>query len=55
LLALSFWGILWGVVGMFLAVPMMAVIRIVLMQFDTLKPIGNLLAGQLPAPKTKHP
>ncbi|MHC4418196.1 MAG: AI-2E family transporter [Planctomycetota bacterium] len=55
LLALSFWGILWGVVGMFLAVPMTAVIRIVLMQFDTLKPIGNLLAGQLPAPKTKTP
>ncbi len=48
LLALSFWGLLWGIPGMFLAVPMTAVIRIILMQFDILKPIGNLLAGQLP-------
>lgn len=48
LMALSFWGLLWGIPGMFLAVPMTAVIRIVLMQFDTLKPVGNLLAGQLP-------
>jgi AI-2 transport protein TqsA len=45
LLALSFWGLLWGIVGMFLAAPITAAIRIVLMQFDTLRPIGNLLAG----------
>ena len=48
LLALSFWGLLWGVAGMFLAAPMTAVIRITLMQFDTLRPVGNLLAGKLP-------
>jgi len=48
LLALSFWGLLWGLTGMFLAAPMTAVIRIILMQFDTLRPIGNLLAGRLP-------
>jgi len=48
LLTLSFWGLLWGVPGMFLAVPITATIRIVIMQFETLKPIGNLLAGQLP-------
>jgi AI-2 transport protein TqsA len=51
LLALSFWGLLWGVVGMFLAVPMTAIIRIVLMQFDTLRPVGRLLAGELPGMK----
>lgn len=45
LLALSFWGYLWGIVGMFLAAPITAAIRIVLMQFDTFKPIANLLAG----------
>jgi AI-2 transport protein TqsA len=45
LLALSVWGLLWGIVGMFLAVPITAAIRIVLIQFDTLRPIGNLLAG----------
>lgn len=48
LLALSFWGLLWGIVGMFLAAPITAAIRIILMQFDTLRPIGNLLAGELP-------
>ena len=48
LLALSFWGLIWGVVGMLLATPMTAVVRIVLMQFETLRPIGNLLAGHLP-------
>jgi AI-2 transport protein TqsA len=52
LLALSFWGFLWGIPGMFLAVPMTAVVRIILMQFDTLKPIGNLLAGKLPESKS---
>lgn len=51
LLALSFWGLLWGVVGMFLAVPMTAIIRIVLMQFETLRPVGRLLAGELPGMK----
>ena len=48
LLALSFWGLLWGIPGMFLAAPMTAVIRIVLMQFDTLRPLGKLLAWELP-------
>jgi AI-2 transport protein TqsA len=48
LLALSFWGLLWGFVGMFLAVPMTAIIRIILMRFETLKPLGKILAGQLP-------
>jgi AI-2 transport protein TqsA len=48
LLALSFWGLLWGIGGMFLATPMTAIVRIILMQFDTLKPLGELLAGVLP-------
>ncbi len=52
LLALSFWGLFWGVIGMFLAVPITAIIRIILMQFDSLKPIGNLLAGKLPPIKS---
>jgi AI-2 transport protein TqsA len=50
LLALSFWGLLWGIVGMFLATPITAAIRIVLMQFDTLRPIANLLAGDFSKP-----
>ncbi len=53
LLALSFWGLLWGITGMFLAVPVTAILRIVLMQFDTFKPIANLLAGELPIFKSE--
>jgi len=50
LLALSFWGLVWGIVGMFLAAPITAAIRIVLMQFDMLKPIARLLAGDFAKP-----
>ena len=50
MLALSFWGLLWGIVGMFLAAPITAAIRIVLMQFDTFRPIANLLAGEFDSP-----
>lgn len=48
LLALAFWGLLWGVVGMVLAVPIVAMLRIVLSHFSTTRPLANLLAGQLP-------
>jgi predicted PurR-regulated permease PerM len=55
MLALSFWGLLWGIVGMFLAAPITAAIRIVLMQFDTFKPIANLLAGDFQKPEREPP
>lgn len=47
LLALVFWGLLWGVVGMLLAAPMTAALRIVLDRFETTRPIANVLAGRL--------
>lgn len=49
LFALAFWGLLWGVVGMVLAVPIVAMLRIVLSHFNTTRSLANLLAGQLPA------
>lgn len=52
LLALSFWGLLWGITGMFLAAPLTAIIRIILMQFETLRPIGKLLAGDFSRSQT---
>lgn len=55
LLALSFWGLLWGVVGMFLAAPITAALRIVLLQFDTFKPIGRLLAGDFSSAEPSEP
>ncbi|MBI4499801.1 MAG: AI-2E family transporter [Gemmatimonadetes bacterium] len=48
LLALVFWGLVWGIVGMLLAVPMTAILRIVLAQFTTTRPVSELLAGRLP-------
>jgi len=48
LLALAFWGLLWGIVGMVLAVPIVAMLRIVLSRFGTTRPLAELLAGRLP-------
>jgi AI-2 transport protein TqsA len=48
LLALAFWGLLWGIVGMVLAIPIVASLRIVLSRFSTTRPLANLLAGELP-------
>jgi AI-2 transport protein TqsA len=48
LLSLAFWGLLWGIVGMVLAVPIVASLRIVMSRFSTTQPIANLLAGHLP-------
>jgi AI-2 transport protein TqsA len=48
LLTLIFWGLVWGPVGMLLAAPITAVLRIVLARFDTTRPVAELLAGRLP-------
>ena len=48
LLALAVWGLLWGPIGMLLATPMTAIIRIVLMRFEITQPAGRVLAGELP-------
>jgi AI-2 transport protein TqsA len=48
LLALAFWGLLWGYMGMVLAVPITAIIRIILIRFETTRAMGNLLGGKLP-------
>ncbi len=48
LLALVFWGLLWGVVGMLLAAPITAVLKLVLERFEMTRPAASLLAGRLP-------
>ena len=45
LLSLAIWGLLWGPVGMFLAAPIAAVIRVVLDNFETTRPIALLMGG----------
>ena len=48
LCCLIFWGLVWGVVGMFLAVPITAVIKFVLDKLPTTKAAAELMAGRLP-------
>ena len=48
LLSLAFWGLLWGIIGMVLAMPIVATLRIVLGRFSTTRPLADLLAGTLP-------
>jgi AI-2 transport protein TqsA len=50
LLALVFWGLLWGVVGMLLAAPITAVMKLILERFEMTRPAAELLAGRLPSP-----
>jgi AI-2 transport protein TqsA len=46
LMSLIFWGMLWGVVGMLLAAPIMAALRLVFGQLPQTKPMAELLAGR---------
>jgi AI-2 transport protein TqsA len=48
LLSLAFWGLLWGYMGMVLAVPITAIIRVILIRYETTRAMGNLLGGKLP-------
>ena len=48
LMALIVWGMVWGIPGMFLAVPITAVLKIALSRITTTQPIAELLAGRFP-------
>jgi len=45
LVSLIFWGWLWGMWGMVLAVPMMAAIKIVLENLEPMRPFAKLMSG----------
>lgn len=45
LASLAFWGLLWGIPGMFLAVPLTVVATIVMDHFETTRPAARLLKG----------
>lgn len=53
LLALIFWGILWGIVGMLLATPITAVIRILLSHGERTRPLARMLAGEFGEPQAE--
>jgi AI-2 transport protein TqsA len=55
LLALAIWGLVWGIVGAFLAAPMTVMIMIVLAQFPSTRWIAILLSADgKPTPETKR-
>ena len=43
ILSLIFWGMIWGFIGVLLAAPLTAIIRITFERFDTTKQIARLL------------
>lgn len=45
LLALAFWGIVWGIIGMLLAVPLLMVFKITLENIPETKPIAVLMSN----------
>ncbi|MDD0851911.1 AI-2E family transporter [Halobacteriovorax sp. GB3] len=47
LLFLMFWGLVWGLPGMFMAVPITAILKIVLSRIETTRPLSELLAGRI--------
>ena len=53
LINLVFWGMLWGVAGMFFSVPMLVGIFVICAQFDSTRPIAVLLSadGNIPDKK----
>jgi AI-2 transport protein TqsA len=47
LMSLVLWGTLWGVVGMFLAAPLAAIIQIFLGRLEHTRPFAEAMAGRL--------
>lgn len=47
LMALIFWGMLWGIIGMLLATPITAVGKILLEKHPMTRPVAELLAGRV--------
>ena len=55
LLSLIFWALVWGFMGLFVAVPITAVIKIALEQVDETRPLAHLLSGDLQACRSPEP
>jgi AI-2 transport protein TqsA len=49
LFSLVFWGWMWGIVGMILSVPIMAVVKTLMEQFPTTKPLAILMGSTVPS------
>ena len=47
ILSLIFWGMIWGIIGVLLAAPITAIIKITFERFETTKQIARLLEGKI--------
>jgi len=47
ILSLIFWGMIWGIIGVLLAAPITAIIKITFERFETTKQISRLLEGKI--------
>ncbi len=47
ILSLIFWGMIWGIIGVLLAAPLTAIIKISFERFVTTKPIARFLEGKI--------
>lgn len=47
MLSLFFWGVIWGIPGMFLSVPLTAIIKILCSRNEKFKPIARAIEGRL--------
>ncbi len=47
ILSLIFWGMIWGIIGVLLAAPLTAIIRVTFERFDSTKQIARLLEGKI--------
>ena len=55
LLALIFWGVTWGIIGMLLAAPITATLRIILERIPQTRPVAMVMAGKWPTSDTDEP
>lgn len=46
LFTLAFWGYCWGVVGMFLAVPLTVLVKLIMENIEATKPIAALISSE---------
>ena len=47
ILSLIFWGMIWGIIGVLLAAPLTAIIRVTFERFNSTKQIARLLEGKI--------
>ena len=48
LICLIFWGMVWGLAGMFLAVPITAILKIIFSRIEATETLAEIMAGRLP-------